>query len=80
MANYDENNDILQMSQFIKDHKINYISEFVDYCLSSNPKWYEMIVDNRRIQYTLVLLLESIRADNTDDVTKAMVLFKNLSK
>jgi hypothetical protein len=67
MNNYTNKNELLQMSQFIKSHKIHYLSEFVDYCLRFNLHWFELIVDNQKLQHVIIMILEDYRADNEEN-------------
>lgn len=64
MLNYNDNNEVYQMLETIKNRNIQYINDFVVYCLNSNPKWYEMVVDNRSVQYKIIMFLDDLRGDN----------------
>jgi len=61
--NYD--NELLQMANAIKKFKILYIEDFVKYCLRFNWKWFDLIVNDRTVQYQIIMLLEDFRESDS---------------
>lgn len=52
---------VIQMTNTISKRGIQYLSDFIKFCLRYNQNWYEMVVNHRAVQYEVIMALENSR-------------------